>query len=96
MISSIHKLNCSNFYRNQSVALWWLRLAAPVGWGRGGRNDSVRRRRQPQAGLLLEAQPCEGETRRNVMDPQKGQTTGRRSGKGAVYVWPGLGHQLQV
>jgi hypothetical protein len=82
MISSIHKLNCGNSYRNQSIALWWLRPCSPstVGEGRRGRNDSVRRR-QPQAGVLLEAQPCEQETRRNVWDPQKGQITGGRSGR---------------
>lgn len=56
-----------------------------VGEGRGGRNDSVcarrRRRRLPQPGVLLQAQPCEQETGRNVTDPQRGQTMRGTSGR---------------
>lgn len=68
--------------------------ASRVGERRGGRADSVRRR-QPQAGVLFEAQPCEQETRRNGTGPQTRQTArlggGRKNWEGTGTVWPGLG-----
>lgn len=59
-----------------------------VGEGRRGRNDSVRRR-EPQAGVLLDAQPCEQESRRHRLGPDKtdNRLEGEQDGTGLCVVW---------
>lgn len=62
-----------------------------IGWERNGQEGmSQREGGSPRLGVLLEAQSCEGETRRNGTGPQTGQTTrleGEQSGCKLCVAW---------
>lgn len=89
MISSIHKFNCGNSYCNQSVALWWLRLAAPVGWGRGGEAGMTQcGGGSPRLGFCLRPNPVSNQ--KECDRPSERTDNWREIRVGTDYWWPGL------